>query len=128
MKTAIALNLAFQAIKKIAFEFHNLAAAQTGHVDVIALRAALVKVFLTLHVHEIELVDKSLPFEEIQRPIDGNAIDLRIELAGATENLAGIEVLLGGFDDAEDGAALARHAQASRHELSLQSTGNFSLR
>ena len=56
--------------------------------------------FFALQMHEIELVDKALPFEKIQGAIDGDAIDLRIEFLGAAQYSGGVEVLLGSFDDA----------------------------
>ncbi|HSS99262.1 MAG TPA: hypothetical protein VLK33_19640, partial [Terriglobales bacterium] len=43
MELAVALNLPFQSIKEIALKFSNLSAPETCHVNVIALRTALVK-------------------------------------------------------------------------------------
>ncbi len=100
VKAAIALDLSFEAIEKVAFKLGNLAAAETSHVDVISLRTTFVKMFFALQVHEIELVDKALPFEKIQGAVDGDAIDLRIEFLGAAQYSGGVEVLLGSFDDA----------------------------
>jgi len=128
MKSAVALNLALQTVEQIALEFHNLAAAQAGHVDMIALRPALIEVFLALHVHEIELIDQSMALQQTERAVHGNPIDLRIQFARATENLAGVEVLFGSFDDAENRASLPRHAQAARHQFSLQPSRSFGLR
>src|SRR5713226_5561622 len=39
VKLALALDLAFQPVKQITLKFHDLAATQAGHVDMIALRA-----------------------------------------------------------------------------------------
>lgn len=64
VKSAIALNLAFQPVKKIALEFGNLTASQTGHVDVIALRTTLVEMLLPLHVHEIQFVDEAMALQQ----------------------------------------------------------------
>jgi hypothetical protein len=51
VKTAVALDLAFESIEKVALEFGNPAAAQASHVNVIALRAPLVIMFLSVQVH-----------------------------------------------------------------------------
>jgi len=127
MKSAVALDLALQAIKEIALEFHDLAAALAGHVDVIALRTALVEMLLALHVHQIQLIDQPVALQQTQRAINSDPVDLRVDPAGAAENLAGIEMLLGGFDNAKNRATLARHAQATRHQLSLQPSRSFCL-
>src|SRR5438477_12622732 len=57
VETALALNLAFEPVEEVAFELRNFATAQTGHVDVIAMRAAFVEMLLALHVHEVEFVN-----------------------------------------------------------------------
>ena len=53
VKAAIALNLSLEPVEQIAFEFCDFPAAQAGHVDVVALRTALIKMLFALHVHEI---------------------------------------------------------------------------
>lgn len=57
VESAIALNLALEAIEKIALEFHDPSTAQTRHVNVVALGAPFVEVLFALHVHEIEFID-----------------------------------------------------------------------
>jgi hypothetical protein len=79
-------------------------------------------------VHQIELVDKALPFEKIQGAIDGDAIDLRIEFLSAAQDSGGIKVLLGSLDNAQNHFALAGHAKAARHEFGLEASGLFGLR
>jgi hypothetical protein len=113
MEAAVALNLSFQTIEQSALEFGDLAASQTGHMDVIALRATLVVVLFSLHVHEIEFVHQAVSLEQTERAIDRYAVDMRIKFAGVTQNLARIKMLFGGLDHAQDGAALMRHAQAA---------------
>jgi hypothetical protein len=113
VKPAISLNLSLQAIEEIAFKFSNLAAAQTCHMDVIPLGTALIVVLLALHMHQVKFIDQTVPLQQAERAIDGDPVDLRIKAASAPQQLAGIKVLFGGFDDAEDGAPLAGHAQSS---------------
>ncbi|HEX7895572.1 MAG TPA: hypothetical protein VF447_15340 [Terriglobales bacterium] len=113
VKLAVALNLALQAVKEIAFEFKDFTAAQAGHVDVIALRTALIEVLLALHVHEIEFVNESMALEQFERAVHGHAIDPCVQLAGVPQDLRRIQVLLGGFNHAQDGAALVRQPHTS---------------
>lgn len=113
VESAIALDLAFEAVEEIAFEFHDLSATKACHVNMIALRATLIEVLFTLHVHEIEFIDQSMTLEKAERAIDGNAINSRIQFASVPENLRGVEVLLGGFHHAENGAPLVSQSNAA---------------
>jgi hypothetical protein len=96
-------------------------------VDVVALGAALEVMFFTMHVHEIEFIDQAMSFEQAEGAVDGDAVDVGIEAAGVAQDLAGVEVLFGGFDHAQDSAALAGHAQAARHKFGLQASRGFGL-
>jgi len=115
MELAIALDLSLQSVEEVTFEFSDFAASQTGHMDMISLWSAFVVMFFTLHVHEIEFIHQAMAFEQGQRAVNRDSVNLRIQPAGAAQELAGVEVLLGRFHNAEDGAALASHAQAARH-------------
>lgn len=119
MELALALNLSLEAIEESAFEFHDASTAEAGHVDVIALRSAFIKMLFTLHVHEIELVDEAVTLEEIQSPVHGDAIYVWVETPRVAQDLAGVEMLLGGFDDAEDLAALACETNSTRRQFGL---------
>ena len=57
VKAAFPLNLAFEPVEKVAFEFGDLAAAQAGHVNVVTRWAAFVEVFFSLHVHQVEFIN-----------------------------------------------------------------------
>jgi len=127
VEAAIPLNLPLQTIEQVAFKFRNLATAETRHVNVVPLGTALVVVFLALHMHQIKFIDQAVPLEQAEGAVDGNAIDLGIEATRAAQQLAGVEVLLGSFDHAENGATLTGHAQSTRHQLGLQTSRNFGL-
>src|ERR1700691_977994 len=127
MELAIALDLALQPVEKVALEFHDLAATQAGHVDVVALWPPLIKVLLALHVHEVEFIHQAMPLEQLESAIHRDSIYLGIEFARSAQNLAGVEMLFRGLDNAEDGTALMCHAQAARHQFGLQSSRSFSL-
>ena len=111
MEAAIALDLAFEPIKKITFEFHDFAAPQTCHVNVVALRAALVVMLFSLEMHEVEFVHQAVALQQVERAVNRDTIDLRIDFLRAAQNPGRIEVLLGRFDHAQDGFALASHAK-----------------
>ena len=128
VETAITLDLPFESVEEIAFEFRDFSATQACHVHVIALGPSLVVMLLSLQMHQVKFVDQAVPFQEIQGPIYGDTIDLRIDLPRFAQNLTGVQMLLCGFNDAENRAPLAGHPQAASHELCLQAAGNFSLR
>ncbi|HTM37216.1 MAG TPA: hypothetical protein VL156_10750 [Terriglobales bacterium] len=108
MKAAVTLNLAFEAVEQVTFKLHNLAAAQAGHVDVIALWAPFVKVLLALHVHQIKFVDQPVTLEQIECAVDSHPVNSRVQFLCMTQDLGCIQVLFGGFDDAENGPPLMR--------------------
>jgi hypothetical protein len=128
MELTITLDLAFEPFEQIALEFGDLATSKASHVDVVALRAALVIMLFSLHVHEIEFIDQAMPLEQTQGAIDGHAVNVRIEPPSVAQDLAGVEMLFGGLDHAQDGAALPGHAQAARHEFCLQASRSLGLR
>src|SRR5207245_6552508 len=51
MELALALDLPFETVEKIALELQDFPATQACHVQMIALRSALVKMLLPLEVH-----------------------------------------------------------------------------
>jgi hypothetical protein len=108
VEAAFTLNLPFQTVKQIAFKFRDFPAAQASHVNVVTVRPAFVEVFFALHVHEVKLVDQAMPFQQLERAIDRDAIDTRIELARMAQNLGSIQMLLGGFNHAKDRPPLVR--------------------
>lgn len=113
VKPAVTLNLAFQAIEKIAFELHDFSAAQAGHVNMVTLWPPLVIMLLALHVHQVEFVHQAMPFEQVQCSIDRDPVDSRINLSGVTQNLRRIQMLFGVFHHAENCPALMGHSEAT---------------
>src|ERR1700686_1590253 len=77
-KAAVLLHLSFQFLKNVAYELHDLAATQAGHVDVIPIQLALVVVTLAVDVHQIEFVNETVPLQQLQRPVDRAAIYARV--------------------------------------------------
>ena len=83
-------------------------------MNVVTLRTPLVVMLLALHVHEIEFVHQSVPFEQVQRAIDGHTIDAWVKFARVAKNLCGIEMLFRVLNNFENRPALMRHTQATR--------------
>jgi hypothetical protein len=110
VELAIPLNLSLQSVEQVTFKFGNLTAAETCHVNVIPLRTPLVVVLFALHVHQVQFINQSMSLEQAEGTINSDAINLGIEAPGAAQQLAGVEMLLGGFDHAENGATLTGHA------------------
>ena len=94
-------------------------------MNVVALRSPLIKVFLPMQVHEIELVHQPVALQQAQCTVHSNAVDLGINCSGMAKNLRGIEVTLCGFDHAEDRTSLTCHADAARSEFRLQPSRYF---
>lgn len=119
VKTAIALDLALQAVEKIALKFHDFAAAQACHMNVIALWTSLVKVLFALHVHEVKFIDQAMALEQAERAINRDAVNPRIQFARVAQNLRRIEMLLRRFYDREDGASLVSQSHTAGSQGSL---------
>ena len=128
MKVAVALDLSFDAVEEVAFELLHLAAAQARHVHVVALRTPLVEVAFALHVQQVELVDEAVPFQQPQRAIDRHAINVGIDAYRLAQDLRCVQVLAGRLNDAQNYAALLRHADAARQQRRLQRARSFGLR
>lgn len=96
-------------------------------MDVVALWTALIVMFLSLHMHEIKLVHQTVSLEQAQSTVDGYSINVGIETARTAQELAGIQMLFGGFDHPQDRSALTRHAQAARHQFGLKTSRGFRL-
>ena len=122
---AVPLDLALQSIKQIALKFADTSTPKARHVNVVALRPPLIKVFLPMQVHKIELVHQPMALQQAQCAVHSHAVDLRINRSGMAKNLRGIEMTLCGFDNAEDGPTLARHADPARSEFRLQPSRYF---
>jgi hypothetical protein len=64
--------------------------------------------------------------EQAQGAINRYAINLGIHFSRMPQNLAGVQMLLGGFYHTQNRATLARHTQSPRHQFGLQTAWDFS--
>src|SRR5215472_5638964 len=126
-ETALPRHRVFQLVEQLAFELDDFAAAQAGHVHVVAAGAAFIEVTLTLDMHQVQFVDQALAFEQADSPVDGDAVDGGIDAPRLPQDLSGIKMLLGSRNDAQDGATLPSQADAAVHQLRLEKPGSFGL-
>jgi hypothetical protein len=127
-ESAVLLHLSLQPLKAVTHKLCDLPAAQTRHVNVVALQLALVVVSLAVDVHQVEFIDQPLPLEQSQRSVHRAAIDAGIQFLRLPQNLAGIQMLARSFHYAQDGTPLLGHADPALREVCLQSARHFSLR
>ena len=118
-EAAVFLHLALQFFENIADEFHDFAAPQARHVDMVAVQFALVIVSLAVDMHKVEFVDQSVPLEQLQGSIDRAAIDAGIQLLRLAQELGRIEVFGGRFDHPQNGPPLLGHPDPAVDEMSL---------
>lgn len=90
----------------------------------VTLRPSLVEVALALYVQQIEFIHQALTLEEGEGAIDRYPIDVRVDLGSFAQDLCGVEMLAGIFNDLQDDAPLAGQANPSCHQSGLQSAGS----
>ena len=65
---------------------------KTCKVQVIAPGFYLVVVLFTLQVHQVQLVDESMLFQQLDGPIDRSPVDLRLSLARQLQQRGCVEM------------------------------------
>ena len=123
LNATIAGDLLHEVLVETGLEFADLAAADAGDVDVVARAVRFVVVAIPAKVEEIELVDETFFFEEIDSAVDRDEMDFGTDFLGAVEDLINVEMLLGGVHDLEDDAALARETNAALTQRLLEMAG-----
>ena len=104
---AIVFDLLLQLLEESAFHFSNFSATQTGDVNVIAQAVAFVIMLIAADMEQVKLVNQADALEHIERAIDGDAMDVRIDFLGAFENGSGVQVLVSMVHDLDENTALA---------------------
>ena len=125
MHFEVAGDLFLELFVEAGFEFADLAAAETGDVDVVARAVSFVVVAIAAEMEKIELVDETFFFEQVDGAIDGDEMDGGIDFLGAREDLVDVEVLLGGVHDFQDDAALASEANSLFTKRLLEMAGGI---
>jgi len=125
LDSAVALDLPLQLLEEAAFEFPHFAAAEAGNVDMIARCMALIEVPVAAEMEQIELVNEPVALQQINRAVNGDAVDAGIEPLRPAENVAGIEMPPRRFHHLEKHAALAGQPDPARGKLLLQPAGRL---
>jgi len=120
LDVAVAGDLIFELLVEAGFEFANLAAAEAGHMDVVARAMSFVVVAIAAEMEKIEFVDEAFFLEQVDGAINGDEMDVGIDLLGALEDLIDVEMLLGAVHDLEDDAALASEANTALAQSLLE--------
>jgi hypothetical protein len=123
LDAAIFFDLLLQLLVEVRLELADGSAFQARDVDVVTGTMAFVEVLISAQVEQVELVDQAVALEQIDGPVDGHAVDARVELLRAIENGAGVEMALGVVHDLEKNLSLARQAHAPLGESLLEAAG-----
>jgi hypothetical protein len=113
LDAAIVGDLLHEVLVEAGLEFTDFATADAGDMNVIARTMSFVVVTIAAEMEEIEFVDETFFFEQVDGPIDGDEMDFGVDFLGAIEDLVDIEVLLGGVHHLENHAALASETNAT---------------
>jgi hypothetical protein len=112
-------------LEESAFHFPYFSATQAGDVNVIAQAVTFVIVLIAADVEEVKLVNQADALEHIDRAIDGDAVDVRVNFLRAFENCACIQMLVGAIHYLHENTALASQANFLGRERGLQAAGTL---
>jgi hypothetical protein len=120
LNVAVSGDLLFELLVEARFEFADLAATETGDMDMVAWAVGFVVMAIAAEMEEVEFVDEALALEEIDGTVDGDKVDVGVDFLCATEDLVDVEVLLGGVHDLQNHATLAGETDAAFAKSVLQ--------
>ena len=106
-------NLFSEPAQRLTEEFLDFAAAETDNVCMLLFAPRLVVVLLARMMHQVKLVNQTAFLQELQRAVHGDAVQLRIALAGELAEAIGIEMFAGFVEKIEQDFALAREAHTA---------------
>ena len=105
LKSEMSLDLLPHLLQQIAEKLFDFAAAQANHVGMFLFQARFVVVLVAIVMHQVQLVHQAAGLEQLQRPVDGDAVQLRIFFARQREQTFGIQMLAGLIDQIEQDLA-----------------------
>jgi hypothetical protein len=120
---AVLLDLTLHLLEEAALYFPYFPTSQAGDMNVVARAVAFVKMLLAVDVEKIQLINQPHFLEHIQRAVNGDAVDLRINLLRALENGARVEMPLGAVHHLKQDAALASEPDAPLRKSGLKTAG-----
>jgi len=118
-------DLFLQLFVQAALEFADFAATQAGDVDVVPRTVSFVVVPVAAEMQQIQLVDQTLFFKKINRAVNGNQVNARIDFLRSREDLIHVQMLLGSIHHLQDHAALTGHADTAGCHSLLKLAGCF---
>ena len=89
----------------------------------VARAVAFVEMPVAAKMQQVQLVNQAVALQQIQRAIDGDAGNARIELLSALQYFVGIEVAAGRVHDLQQDATLPCEADAASAELAFEMAG-----
>ena len=92
-------------------------------MDVVARAMAFVEMLVASEVQQIEFVNKTVAFEQIESAVNRNAVNAGIDFLRAFEDGAGIQVAFRVIHDLEQDFSLTREAYAALFESGLKAAG-----
>jgi len=110
LKSEMGFDLTPEPLQRFAEKLFDFAAAEADDVRVFLFSARLIKVLFTGLMHQIEFVNKPAFLEELERAVNGDAVELWVFLLGELEEAFGIEVLAGLVDQVKQDLTLAGQA------------------
>ena len=112
LKSEMSLDLFAHLLQQVAKELFDFAAAQANHVGMFLFQPRLVVVLVAIVMHQVQLVHQAACLQQLQRPVHGDAVQLRIFFARQREQTFGIQMLAGLIDQIEQNLPLAREPNA----------------
>jgi hypothetical protein len=117
---AVLGDLLHEVLVEAGLEFADFATADAGDMNVVARTMGFVVVTITAKVEEVQFVDETFLFEQVDGAVDRDEVNFGIDFLRAIEDLVDVEVLLGGIHDLENDAALAGETNAALAKRLLQ--------
>jgi hypothetical protein len=122
---AVAGDLVFELFIETRLKLADFATTQTGNVNVVAWAVSFVVVAVAAKMKKVKFINEALALEKIDGAVNGDQVDFGIYFLGALEDLVDIEMLFGRVHYLEDDTTLARDANASLPEGSLEMAGGL---
>jgi hypothetical protein len=113
-------DLALQPLEGGTIKLLDLAAVEASQVQMVLLGLDLVIMLFAVQVHQIQLINKSQAFEQLQGPIDSSAIDIGVALPSAREQRGSVKVPIGPLDSFDQRAPLRSQPNPLRLHLIQQ--------
>ena len=116
LKSEMRFDLLAQALQGLAEELFHFAAGEANDVRMLLLAPRLVIVLFAGLMHEIEFVNQTAFLQQLQCPVNRDAIQLRIFFLRELEQTLRVQVLPGFIDEIEQDLPLPREAHAALGE------------